>query len=92
MFKGSIIKMSDISIKKSPKEKFLQAFEDSEKLIASTFPTAKSLFCALERMRNVFRLNPKEHLQALFHKVEAEAKQGALRAPFDQSIVAAVKR
>lgn len=63
------------SAKNSGKEKFLQLFEESAKLIASTRPTAKNLFWALERMRNILRLNSQENCTALFDTLETEAKE-----------------
>lgn len=60
--------------KKSNKEKFLQLFEDAASAISSTRPTAKNLFWALERMRNILRLNSQENGETLFDKLETEAK------------------
>ena len=57
----------------SSKEKFIQAFENSANVIASTRPTAKNLFWALERMRNVVRLNSNANPKTLFDKLKFEA-------------------
>ncbi|MDP1675398.1 MAG: S-methyl-5-thioribose-1-phosphate isomerase, partial [Bacteroidota bacterium] len=57
----------------SPKEQFLNSFESAVKLISSTRPTAKNLFGALERMRNVFRLNSNDDPKLLFDKLKSEA-------------------
>lgn len=57
----------------SSKEEFLLAFENGVKLISSTRPTAKNLFWALERMRNVIRLNPNDEPKTLFDKLKSEA-------------------
>lgn len=61
--------------KKSPRESFEQLFEESAQRISATRPTAKNLFWALERMRNVLRLNPRDTAQSLFDKCEAEAQK-----------------
>ncbi|HAP36555.1 MAG TPA: S-methyl-5-thioribose-1-phosphate isomerase [Bacteroidetes bacterium] len=57
----------------SPKEKFFSAFEHAVNLISSTRPTAKNLFWALERMRNIFRLNSIDDPRLLFDKLKSEA-------------------
>jgi methylthioribose-1-phosphate isomerase len=57
----------------SSKEQFIRAFEDSDALLASTRPTAKNLFWALERMRNILRLNSKEDSTTLFDRLKSEA-------------------
>lgn len=61
------------SAKNSSKEAMQLLFEESARRIAATRPTAKNLFWALERMRNVLRLNPRENALTLFEKLEAEA-------------------
>ncbi len=60
--------------KYSNKEKILQLFEGSAAAIASTRPTAKNLFWALERMRNILRLYSHENGETLFEMLETEAK------------------
>jgi methylthioribose-1-phosphate isomerase len=57
----------------SPKEKFLSAFEQTVNIISSTRPTAKNLFWALERMRNIIRLNSNDDTKTLFDKLKSEA-------------------
>jgi methylthioribose-1-phosphate isomerase len=50
-----------------------ERFETAAGSIAATRPTAKNLFWALERMRNVLRLNLRESTESLFEKLEREA-------------------
>ncbi len=57
----------------SSKEKFTEAFEHSARILSSTRPTAKNLFWALERMRNVLRLNVSDDPKVLFDKMKSEA-------------------
>lgn len=57
----------------SSKEKFLSAFEYAVTVISSTRPTAKNLFWALERMRNIIRLNSNDDPNTLFDKLKSEA-------------------
>ncbi len=57
----------------SSKEIFLHAFENGVSLISSTRPTAKNLFWALERMRNIIRLNSNDDPNTLFDKLKSEA-------------------
>ncbi len=57
----------------APKEKFLSAFENAINVISSTRPTAKNLFWALERMRNIIRLNSNDDPNTLFDKLKYEA-------------------
>lgn len=57
----------------SSREQFCQAFNHSAEIIAATRPTAKNLFWALERMRNILRLNPHSTSLELFEKLTAEA-------------------
>ncbi|MFA6457550.1 MAG: S-methyl-5-thioribose-1-phosphate isomerase [Bacteroidota bacterium] len=59
--------------KNGPTDKFLQLFENAFISIAATRPTAKNLFWALERMRNIVRLNNHDNATTLFEKLEAEA-------------------
>lgn len=60
--------------KNSPLEIFLEQFHRSVELLEKTRPTAKNLFWALERMRNVVRLNPMNNATLLFDMLETEAK------------------
>lgn len=60
--------------KESSSEVFLQHFDVSTELLAKTRRTAKNLFWALERMKNVVRLNFTKDSQSLFDILEVEAK------------------
>jgi methylthioribose-1-phosphate isomerase len=60
--------------RQSSSQEFLQRFHHSVELLAKTRPTAKNLFWALERMKNVIRLNSTKDSQSLFDILEAEAK------------------
>ncbi len=60
--------------KDSPVEIFLEHFENSVRLLEKTRPTAKNLFWALERMRNVARLNITNSSKSLFEILESEAR------------------
>ena len=62
------------SEKKSSLHKFLSAFDRSYGIIAATRPTAKNLFWALERMKDVLRLSSSEDTTLLFEKLESEAQ------------------
>ncbi|MBI2430370.1 MAG: S-methyl-5-thioribose-1-phosphate isomerase [Ignavibacteriales bacterium] len=53
---------------------FLEQFHRSTSLLEKTRPTAKNLFWALERMRNVLRLNSTNNAYTLFDILESEAK------------------
>lgn len=55
-------------------EIFLAAVESAAAAIAAPRPTAVNLFWALERMRNVLRLNPGDSPSTLFEKLESEAR------------------
>ena len=57
----------------SENEEFLQALERSIFSISKTRPTAKNLFWALERMKNVVRLNHQDSVTMLFEKLTMEA-------------------
>lgn len=61
------------SAKYSPIGMFQEMFESAAREIAATRPTAKNLFWAVERMRNVLRLNLQENTKSLFDKLESEA-------------------
>lgn len=57
----------------SSKEKFNEEFENSARILFATRPTAKNLFWALERMRNILRLNVSDDPKMLFDKLKSEA-------------------
>lgn len=57
---------------KSPREAFFAAVDRTAAAIAASRPTAVNLFWALERMKNVIRLNP-QHNTSLFEILTAEA-------------------
>ncbi len=62
------------SAKNSSKDALEFSFEESAQRISATRPTAKNLFWAVERMRNILRLNSHENTITLFEKLESEAK------------------
>lgn len=57
----------------APSEVFLKKFNETCARLARTRPTAKNLFWALERMKEVVRLNSKDDVPTLFEKLVREA-------------------